>query len=72
MVVTGFFDNFFNGLWLGLWLVCRLVYRLVFAGIMVVLGSRWLVCGSGVDERVVVVWRCGRQNDREIEIRNKW
>ena len=55
MVVTRFFDNFFNGLWLGLWLVCRFV----FAGIVVGLGSRWLVCGGGVDERVVVVWRCG-------------
>ena len=51
MVVTGFFYNFFNGLWRGLWLVCRLV----FVGIVVGLGSRWLVCGGGVDERVVVV-----------------
>ena len=42
-------------LWLGLWLVCGLV----FAGIVVGLGSRWLVCGGGVDERMVVVWRCG-------------
>ena len=50
------------------WLVCRLV----FAGIVVGLGSWWLVCGGGVDERVVVVWRCGRQSDGEIGIRNKW
>ena len=57
VVVTEFFDNFFNGLWLGLWLVCGLV----FAGIVVGLGSWWLVCGGGMDERVVIVWRCGRQ-----------
>ena len=47
VVVTGFFDNFFNALWL----VCGLI----FARIVVGLGSRWLVCGGGVDERVVVV-----------------
>ena len=56
VVVTGFFYSFFfNGLWLGLWLVCGLV----FAGIVVGLGSQWLVCGGGADERMVVVWRCG-------------
>ena len=51
VVVIGFFDNFFNGLWLGLWLVCGLV----FARIVVGLGAQWLVCGGGVNERVVVV-----------------
>ena len=56
MVVTRFFDSFFNGLLLDLWLVCGLV----FAGIVVGLGLWWLVCGGGVDERVVVVWRCGK------------
>lgn len=50
------------------WLVCGLVSD----GIVVGLWSRWLVCGGGVDERVVVVWRCGRQSDKEIGIRNKW
>ena len=57
-----------TGFVVGFWLVCGLV----FAGIVVGLGSRWLVYGGGVDERVVVVWRCGRQSDREIEIRNIW
>ena len=56
------------GFVVGFWLV----YGLVFAGIVVGLGSWWLVCGGGVDERMVVVWKCGKQNDREIEIRNKW
>ena len=51
VVVTGFFDSFFNRLWLVLWLV----YRLVFARIVVGLGSRWLLCGGGVVEKVVAV-----------------
>ena len=40
---------------LDLWLVCGLV----FVGTVVGLGSWWLVCRGGVDERVVVVWWCG-------------
>ena len=40
---------------------CGWVCGLVFAGIVVGLGSRWLVFGGGVDERVVIVWRCVRQ-----------
>ena len=55
MVVTRFFDSFFNGLLLDLWLVCGLV----FVGIVVGLGSLWLLYRGGMVERVVSMWRCG-------------
>ena len=55
VVVTGFFDNFLNGLLLDLWLVCGLV----FVGVVVGLGSLWLLHRGSTIKRVVAMWRCG-------------